>query len=179
MEYVAQLVVAFAFYSFVGWCGEVVYNFLRERRWVNRGFLSGPFFLLYGIGAIVPVAICGSQSEFWHVVAIATAWSVIVEYGGSVVLEHIGLSYWDYSDKPYNLHGRVCFESISTFVIGLIALVYIFHPVVVGFLAQLSPALVSFAAALFTMYALIDGHRRLRAQLSWYQQTRHVRNHIS
>jgi len=178
MEQFAQLIVAFAFYAFIGWCGEVIYNYLHEHRWVNRGFLSGPFFLLYGIGAIGPVVLCSPHSEFWHVVAIATAWSVIVEYGGSLILERIGLSYWDYSDKPYNLHGRICFESISTFVIGLTALVYIFHPAITGFLAQFSPSLVSLVAALFVIYALIDGHRRLQAQLSWHRQTGRVRNNI-
>lgn len=32
----------FAF-SFLGWCAEVVFAALRERRFVNRGFLNGPF----------------------------------------------------------------------------------------------------------------------------------------
>jgi uncharacterized membrane protein len=178
MEQLGVLIVAFAFYSFIGWCGEVIYNYLRERRWVNRGFLSGPFFLLYGVGVSVPVILCNVHSAFWTVVSISMLWAAVVEYGGSVILERIGLSYWDYSDKPFNFHGRICLESISTFVIGLVALVYVFHPIVVGYLVQIPPALVSLFTIVFVIYVLIDGSRRLQVQLTWYRHTGRMRNVI-
>ncbi len=179
MEYVTQLVIVFALYSFVGWCGEVVYTFLRERRWVNRGFLSGPFFLLYGVGAIVPVILCSPHDNLWQVLAIAMVWSAIVEYGGSLLLEHIGLSYWDYSDKPYNLHGRICLESIGTFVAGILALVYVFNPPIMVALVQSSPTLVSLVSMLFVIYAVADGYRKLQSQLAWHRQTGAIRTHIT
>ena len=33
----------FVGYSFFGWLVEVLYAYMRERRFVNRGFLLGPF----------------------------------------------------------------------------------------------------------------------------------------
>ena len=42
----------FAF-SFLGWCAEVVFAALRERRFVNRGFLNGPFCPIYGFGVVL------------------------------------------------------------------------------------------------------------------------------
>lgn len=178
MEQLDILIIAFAFYSFVGWCGEVLYNFLRERRWVNRGLLSGPFFLLYGAGALGPVLLSGPHSGFWQVVAISAVWAAVVEYGGSALLERIGLSYWNYADKPLNLHGRICFESIAIFTAGLTALVFVFHPGVMGMLTHLPAGFSALLAFAFVVYALIDGHRQLQKQLTWHRQTGRVRNLI-
>jgi uncharacterized membrane protein len=175
MEQLSVLVVAFALYSMIGWVGETLYTYWREQRWVNRGFLRGPFFLLYGVGALGPILWCGPEMSLWSVAAFATVWAACVEYGGSVLLERIGLSYWDYADKPYNLRGRICLESISVFVVGLIALVYVFHPVIAHMIGQLSPSLTSLLATIFVVYALADGRHVLRRQLIWHRQTGAVR----
>ncbi len=178
MEQATQLIIAFAFYSFIGWCGEVIYNFVREHRWVNRGFLRGPFCLLYGVGAIGVVALCTTGTPLWATVMVAAIWSIFVEYCGSVVLEHIGLSGWDYSDKPLNLHGRICLESIATFVVGLVALVYVLHPAVAVMLQQLSPTTVKALVVLFVLYVVVDGNRQLKKQLEWHRKTGDVRGSI-
>lgn len=39
---VSQWVLLFFLYSFCGWCWEVFLYLVKERRFVNRGFLFGP-----------------------------------------------------------------------------------------------------------------------------------------
>ena len=48
-----QWVLLFFFYCFCGWVWESCYVSLRQRRWVNRGFLHGPLLPIYGSGAII------------------------------------------------------------------------------------------------------------------------------
>ncbi|MEI3306913.1 MAG: putative ABC transporter permease [Dysosmobacter sp.] len=48
-----QWVLLFFFYCFCGWVWECCYVSLRQRRWVNRGFLHGPVLPIYGSGAII------------------------------------------------------------------------------------------------------------------------------
>ena len=49
---VSQWVLLFFFYSFCGYCWEVFLYIVKERRFVNRGFLFGPILPIYGFGAV-------------------------------------------------------------------------------------------------------------------------------
>ena len=50
MTFYSFLFLFFA-YSFLGWVGEVLYTAVTRRRYQDRGVLSGPLCILYGIGA--------------------------------------------------------------------------------------------------------------------------------
>ena len=39
--------------AFFGWIGESLYVSWEHRKWVNRGFLHGPFLPIYGFGAVI------------------------------------------------------------------------------------------------------------------------------
>ena len=43
----------FYFYCFLGWVWETCYVSVLKAKWVNRGFMRGPFLPIYGSGAIV------------------------------------------------------------------------------------------------------------------------------
>ena len=53
-----QWLFFFFFYSFFGWCFESTYVSLHEKRFVNRGFIRGPFLPLYGTGALMMLIFC-------------------------------------------------------------------------------------------------------------------------
>lgn len=48
----AQWALFFYLYSFLGWVWESCCVSVRQRRWVNRGFLNGPLLPIYGFGAL-------------------------------------------------------------------------------------------------------------------------------
>lgn len=39
-------------YAFIGWVVEVSYHAVTKGKFINRGFLSGPYCPIYGFGAI-------------------------------------------------------------------------------------------------------------------------------
>ena len=45
----------FILYSNFGWLIEVIKTKFDDKKWVNRGFLIGPYLPIYGISAIVMV----------------------------------------------------------------------------------------------------------------------------
>ena len=62
-----------------------------------------------------------------------------VEYITSYVLEKIFKArWWDYSDRKFNIEGRVCLFNAFLFGIGGIAFTYIINPFVVFFISKLS-----------------------------------------
>ena len=44
-----DLGLCFLAYSFLGWCTEVLYYAVAQRKFCNRGFLTLPFLLSYGV----------------------------------------------------------------------------------------------------------------------------------
>ena len=53
-----QWMLVFYLYSFAGWCWEVSLYLVKERRFVNRGFLTGPILPIYGFGALSVLLSC-------------------------------------------------------------------------------------------------------------------------
>lgn len=58
-----ELVWIFIIYAFIGWCTEVSYAALDTGKFVNRGFLNGPYCPIYGCGVVIVVAILTPLKE--------------------------------------------------------------------------------------------------------------------
>lgn len=130
--------VCFIIYSFLGWIYETIYCTLHEKTWENRGFLYGPCIPLYGVGAILaqflfvdlPFEKLNSPSYITIFIGCALG-SFILEYSTSYVLEkRFHARWWDYSEFPLNINGRVCIIFTLCFgVAGIIVTQYIVPPV--------------------------------------------------
>lgn len=44
--------MALLIYSFLGWVVETIVGTVKKKKFVNRGFSTGPFCLVYGIAAV-------------------------------------------------------------------------------------------------------------------------------
>lgn len=103
--------IFFAF-ALLGWCGEVAFAAVRERRFVNRGFLNGPLCPIYGLGV---VAMDFLLRPFGGSLPVLLVGSMLVgsalEYLAGFLLEKLfHQKWWDYSDNPHNLHGYICLK---------------------------------------------------------------------
>ena len=41
---VRKIIIMFILYSIIGWIGEMIYCYIYDRSFVNRGFLNGPVY---------------------------------------------------------------------------------------------------------------------------------------
>ena len=44
-----EAVLCFFIYAILGWCVEVIYATVNSGKFVNRGFLNGPYCPIYGL----------------------------------------------------------------------------------------------------------------------------------
>lgn len=72
-----EAVLCFFIYAILGWCVEVIYATVNSGKFVNRGFLNGPYCPIYGFGVLI-VVLCLSP----------VSGSLIPLFFGSVVLDH-------------------------------------------------------------------------------------------
>jgi len=131
------LIMIFFIYSFLGWCLEVIYSFSKNKRFVNRGFLNGPFVPIYGITVLlVHVLITSLLSSFpdFSLIDIAalfvliTSVSTLLELLGGAVLFHLfEARWWDYSHLKFNYKGYICLRfSLVWGILGTAVFVF-FH----------------------------------------------------
>ena len=177
VETIALYLFSFLAYAFIGWLGEIVYVRATEKKWVNRSFVNAPLFLLYGAGAIGPVMLFSATTPVWVTVCSGVFYAAIIEYGGSVLMEKIGLSYWDYSKNRLNLNGRICFESMTVFAVGIYLAVYIVQPLLVAFFDKINtPYTLAVVYGVF-LYVVVDLAVRARRQYLYFKQIGHVVNY--
>ena len=50
-----EAVLCFFIYAILGWCVEVIYATVNSGKFVNRGFLNGPYCPIYGFGVLIVV----------------------------------------------------------------------------------------------------------------------------
>lgn len=113
--------------SVIGWIFEVLNEIRKGHGFINRGVLQGPWLPIYGSAGLIIYLLLKKYKEKPHVVfSLSFIISFAVEYLTSLYLEITkGIIWWDYSKKPLNLNGRVCF--LYTLIFAIIAtLVYYF-----------------------------------------------------
>ena len=132
-EKLINLILLFFAYAFIGWCIEVTLKYFQFHRFINRGFLTGPWLPIYGSGAVlITIAVGGLaplESSVGTTFVISFILCGIVEYMTSLVLEkRFHARWWDYSQKPMNLHGRVWIGNLVLFGLGGVLIVELFNP---------------------------------------------------
>ena len=60
---IQNIILYFFIYGFLGWCTEVAYAAVKERKFVNRGFLNGPICPIYGVGVVIVVQLLDPYSH--------------------------------------------------------------------------------------------------------------------
>ena len=133
MEYLTNVVLLFFIYGFAGWCMEVILKYIQYHRFINRGFLTGPLCPIYGCGAVLITIVIGNLAsvEYGFVMTFALSFVICgaVEYFTSLVLEKIfHARWWDYSNKPMNLQGRIWIGNLLLFGLAGVAIIHLVNP---------------------------------------------------
>ena len=142
-ESLINLILLFFAYAFLGWCIEVTLKYFQLHRFINRGFLTGPWLPIYGSGAaLITIAVKGLsplESSVGTTFMVSFILCGVVEYMTSFVLEkRFHARWWDYSQKPMNLHGRVWIGNLILFGLGGVLIVEMINPLLLRLSGHLS-----------------------------------------
>lgn len=142
MEYWINIILLFFIYAFAGWCMEVILKYRQYHRFINRGFLTGPVCPIYGFGAVLITIVIGNLASVESGLIMTFALSFLicgaVEYLTSLILEKIfHARWWDYSQKPMNLNGRIWIGNLLLFGIAGVAIIHILNPLLYSVLDRI------------------------------------------
>lgn len=183
----------FFIYSFLGWIYESTYVSIREKKWVNRGFLNGPIIPIYGSAAtLLYIAFFNN-----HMVDITAAQSIpsvlllfvtgmilasLLEFVTSWTMEKIfHAKWWDYSECFCNIQGRVCLKASLFWGLLSVVMAELIQPAMERLLNRLPRPVSEYAGyVIFALFAadftvtvlatlqldkLLGGMERLREEL--------------
>lgn len=135
MIYIYKILWYFIIYAFFGWCLEVIYQAVELGKFVNRGFLNGPYCPIYGFGMIIVTDTLESLKENIIVLYVGSViLTTVLELVTGFVLEKIfHQNWWDYSEERFNLKGYICLKFSLLWGIACLIAVRLIHPFVVKF----------------------------------------------
>lgn len=110
IEKVAKIFWIFLIGSILGYIIEMLVGLVQNGYFVSRqGLLFGPFIQVYGVGLVVYYLVISNikNKNYTKIFFVTMVLGGIVEYLFSYFQESwFGTISWDYSNLPFNIHGR-------------------------------------------------------------------------
>ena len=130
----------FMIYSVLGWIMEVTCKLIQYKRFINRGFLIGPYCPIYGCGGIlITVLLNRYMSDPFVLFVMAILLCGTLEYLTSYFMEKaFKARWWDYSQRKFNINGRICLGTIIPFGILGLFISYVSNPFLLMFAPECS-----------------------------------------
>lgn len=148
----------YMFYSVLGWVMEVILTYCNSKKFVNRGFLIGPYCPIYGSGVLLIMFILKRYVDrplglFCMAVIICS----ILEYLTSYFMEKIFKArWWDYSNKRFNIEGRICLSYAMLFGIGGTLIMYFINPFIINIMNNTPSTTIKVLAIVLFIIYLVD-----------------------
>ena len=158
MNIIYNYFLCFVIYSFLGWICETTYCAIIDKKYVNRGFLKGPFCPIYGVGALIVIILLTPIAD--NIILLFLSGMIfpsILEYITGFLLEQLfNLKWWDYSNYKFNIKGRVCLLNSILFGVLSVITVKFVNPVITKFIEVIPMREVVWICGILIIFFLLD-----------------------
>ena len=158
MEVLCYYFLLYFMYCVIGYVLECIFcSIINKKLVLNRGFLIGPYLPIYGKGALCIIFLLNKYLEDpFALFIMASLIATVLEYFASYFMEKIFKArWWDYSEKKFNLNGRVCLTNTVLFGLGGLIVMYVVNPFLTGILDGFSKTtIIVLGLIFFTIYAV-------------------------
>jgi len=155
---IEHLFILFLLYSSLGWLIETIGDFIKNKKFINRGFLLGPYCPIYGVGVVlITLLLSRYTNDFVALFFLSTIICGFLEYFTSYIMEKLYKTrWWDYSNMKFNINGRICLETLILFGVAGILILHFSNPFFLKILNNL-PNIVSHSLSGFLfLFFIID-----------------------
>lgn len=130
-----QIIWFFFIYSFLGWCGEVIFQSIKQEKFVNRGFLNGPVCPIYGVGGVLVVVILHrfSNNILFLFIGSIIVTTLIELVTGYFLEKKYHTRWWDYSKVKFNIGGYICPQFSILWGIACVLVIKVGQPLINDF----------------------------------------------
>lgn len=134
-----DIVFIFLIYSFIGWVWETIYCSIKDKQFVYRGFLVGPYCPVYGFAVTTVLIATGPfQNNFFWLFISGLFVATVFEYVAAYFLEtFFHMKLWDYSQEIGNIKGRIAPKISLFWGVGILILVQFVQPQIMSLVYRL------------------------------------------
>ncbi len=117
MKYIVLGSTLFVIGSLLGWVIELFFRrFVSQKKWVNPGFLMGPYLPIYGFGVLLLYIVSNFSMRttepvldiIIRVLIIGVSMTLIEFIAGLIFIKGFKVKLWDYSNRKGNIMGIIC-----------------------------------------------------------------------
>lgn len=121
-----RLAFLFMVGSVGGWIIEVFFRrFFSIKKWINPGFLNGPYLPMYGCGTVMLFGACFIPIPRWAITLMLVVFLTLLEYvTGLIFIKGMKIKLWDYSERWGNIQGIIC--PLFSLFWGIIAAIFVY-----------------------------------------------------
>ena len=151
MKYLVIISTLFVIGSLMGWVIELFFRrFVSQKKWMNPGFLTGPYLPIYGFGVAVlygvsnvPLGITNQVVDIIvRVIIIGVGMTLIEFIAGLIFIKGCKIKLWDYSNRKGNIMGIICPSfSLIWLVVGSLYY-FLLNPILVDGISWISENLI-------------------------------------
>lgn len=148
----------FYIYCMLGWCFETTYVSICKKKFVNRGFMKGPFLPIYGAGAVTVLFVTiPFRKNIILIYIFGALAATILEYITGELMERLfKVRYWDYSRKKFNYKGHICLSSTVAWGFLSILMTQIIHKPIENIVFKISSEFRINITIIITVVAVFD-----------------------
>ena len=153
-----RYIMLFFIYSIIGFFVETIFCWIKTKKIMDRGFLIGPYLPIYGFGALISIIYLTQYKEnIFTVFLLGMIICSTLEYVTSFIMEKMFKArWWDYTNKPFNLNGRICGENSLLFGIASVLVIYLSEPLFDKLLNKINTTLLFFITIILAIILVID-----------------------
>lgn len=175
-----KFLVIFFIYSFCGWFMESVGGILNVKKFVNRGFLIGPYCPVYGFGVVL---ITLFLQKYVNDILVLYFMSLLIcgtlEYFTSYIMEKIfHARWWDYHKNRFNINGRICLETLIPFGIVGTVLVKFVNPAIFKFIDKIPNNILTIILTIISILFVIDVIISFKVIFNFRKNVKKVENEV-
>jgi len=155
---IGKIFLLFLIYSFIGWLIEVCCKRIELGKFINRGFLIGPYLPIYGCAGVTITLTLAKYSDSPVTLFVMTMFiCAILEYITSYILEKLfNARWWDYTKYKFNINGRICLETMIPFGLLGCLIIYVLNPFFQHMLSFISDNVANALSIVLSILFILD-----------------------
>ena len=151
-------ILLFFTYAFAGWFMESVLGIFNVKKFVNRGFLIGPYCPVYGVGVVlITILLKKYITDIPLLFVMSILICGILEYFTGYVMEKLfNARWWDYRNNRFNINGRVCLETLLPFGIAATIIISKLNPLLINLYNKIPEMILHIITLIMSVLFIID-----------------------
>lgn len=155
---IEMYILLFFTYAFAGWIMESIGGIFKVKKFVNRGFLIGPYCPVYGVGVVlITILLKNYTNDIPVLFILSTVICGTLEYATSYFMEKFfNARWWDYHNRKFNINGRICLETLLPFGIVGSTILCIINPFFIDLYLKIPNTIRHIITGVLTILFIID-----------------------